>query len=154
MEASASVRMKRLPAPAKPGSVPVIAPATTPIPNAATVLAIANGTPRMLAVMRSIAGSVTGDDSQNAMTGASGSPRRRSAAISGSTPSPQTGVRAPAALAIRTPRAVPVPIHPSTRSDQSRQCSRERGRDSHDGGEGEHALGNLDRRLGIGDGIQ
>ena len=62
------------------------APANRPIPNADNVFATAKGSPMMPAVMISMLGEVIGDEIQNAMTGASGRPRRRSAAMMGSAP--------------------------------------------------------------------
>ena len=72
----------------------------------------------MLAVMSSMLGSVTGDETQNAITGASGSPRRRSTAMRGSAPRPHTGVIAPTKLAMSTARAGPPESQDRARSDQ------------------------------------
>ena len=49
----------------------------------------------MPAVSRNIEGSISGDASQNAITGASGTPIASSAAISGITPQEQNGDSAP-----------------------------------------------------------
>ena len=62
---------------------------------------MANSSPRVAAVTASMAGSVMGDDSQKAITGASGTPAASSPAISGRTVTPQTGVTAPIAEANR-----------------------------------------------------
>ena len=60
--------------------------------------------PRVAAVVASMAGSVTGEDSQNAMTGANGTPEASRPAIRGRTVTPQTGVTAPTAEATTTVR--------------------------------------------------
>ena len=62
-------------------------PLSKPIPNAATVLEIAKGIPRMADVRMNIDGSMIGEARQNAITGASGSPM----AIRGTTPQEQNG---------------------------------------------------------------
>ena len=72
----------------------------------------------MLAVMSSMLGEVIGDEIQNAMTGASGRPRRRRIAMMGSAPSPHTGVMEPTKLAITTARTGPPESQESARSDQ------------------------------------
>ena len=85
---------------------PVIAPPNRPNPKAASVLPIAKLRPRVAAVVASIAGSVTGEDSQNAMIGASGTPAASNPAIKGSTVTPHTGVMAPKSDAANTVRSV------------------------------------------------
>ena len=93
-------------------------PASNPMPKADTVLATAKGTPIIPAVISSMLGSVTGEATQNAMTGAMGRPRRSRVDINGSTPRPQTGVIAPMRLAITTDRTVPPFSQNRARSDQ------------------------------------
>jgi hypothetical protein len=78
-------------------AVPV--PAIIPSAKAATIFPMAKAGPRMAHVTANIAGSVTGDESQNAMTGASGTPAARNPVIR-STVTPHTGVIAPIAEAI------------------------------------------------------
>ncbi|GFE52035.1 hypothetical protein So717_37880 [Roseobacter cerasinus] len=53
-----------------------------------------------------MAGSVIGEDSQNAMIGASGTPAASNPAIKGNTVTPQTGVMAPISDAATTVRSV------------------------------------------------
>src|SRR5690606_28162791 len=65
----------------------------------ATVLPMAKPGPSTAQVAANIPGSVTGDDSQKAITGARGTPAASSPVISGRTVTPQTGVTAPIAEA-------------------------------------------------------
>ncbi len=117
------MRIRRSPGPDRPGSAVVTAPASRPVANAASVLAMANGGPSTPMVTTTMLGPITGDDTQKAITGASGRPRRSSAAISGSTPRPQTGVSVPARLASTTARTGPPDTQAQARSDQ---CPRAR----------------------------
>lgn len=78
--------------PAPPSPLPRLSPARSP-----TVFPMAKAGPRMAHVTANIAGSVTGEESQNAMMGASGTPAARNPVISGSTVTPQTGVTEPIA---------------------------------------------------------
>ncbi len=70
-------------------------PPSIPITNAASVLAIANGVPSTAAVRTNMDGSISGEASQKAITGASGTPMASRAAISGITPHEQKGDNAP-----------------------------------------------------------
>jgi hypothetical protein len=79
-------------------AVPV--PAMIPRAKAATIFPMAKAVPRTAHVTANIAGSVTGEESQNAMMGASGTPAARNPVINGSTVTPQTGVTEPIADAI------------------------------------------------------
>ena len=64
------------------------------------IFPMAKAGPRTAHVTANIAGSVTGEESQNAMMGASGTPAASNPVINGSTVTPQTGVTAPIADAI------------------------------------------------------
>jgi hypothetical protein len=77
----------------------VAKPPNRPIEMAASVLATAKCSPSTPEVRTNIAGSMTGEASQNAMTGPSGTPMASSAAISGMTPQEQNGDSAPNAAA-------------------------------------------------------
>ena len=79
----ASVRISSLTEPRKPGRPAVTTPANIPMENAATVLAMAKSGPMIPPVTSIMLGSVTGDETQNAMMGARGTPRRRREAIRG-----------------------------------------------------------------------
>ena len=79
-------------------------PPASPMPTAATVLAPAKPRPTPAAVSTNISGSMIGDASQKAMTGASGTPARSIAAMRGMTPHEQNGDRAPTTAARTTVR--------------------------------------------------
>ncbi len=83
-------------------SAPVTSPPRRPTPTAAVVLASANSVPSVPVVSTNIDGSINGEASQNAMTGASGTPMAKSAAISGMTPQEQKGDSAPTSAAAGT----------------------------------------------------
>ena len=114
----ASVRISSLTEPRKPGRPAVTTPANIPMENAATVLAMAKSGPMIPPVIIIMLGSVTGDETQKAMMGARGTPRRRREAMRGRTPRPHTGVTAPIKLAISIERRVPPLSQESARSDQ------------------------------------
>ena len=80
----------------------VMKPPQSPNPKAARVLPTAKLTPSVATVVASIAGSVIGDASQKAMTGANGIPAASKPAIKGNIVMPQTGVIAPIAEATIT----------------------------------------------------
>jgi hypothetical protein len=103
-------------------------------------------------VSTNIDGSIRGEASQNAMTGASGTPMARSAAISGITPQEQKGESAPASAPIAiiaagapvkaraiSPSAPVAPAQPAIRTDSSQE-----GRDPDQRGQDE-----LDRGAGL-----
>ena len=91
---------------ALPANTPVTAPPNMPKPIAASILPIANDQPSVATVADRSAGPVIGDDSQNAITGASGTPPANNPAISGRTVTPQTGSSAPTTEDARTVQAV------------------------------------------------
>ena len=70
-------------------------PPPTPRVTAATVFATANPVPSVPAVIRNIAGSISGDASQNAITADSGAPTASSAAMKGITSQEQNGASPP-----------------------------------------------------------
>ena len=70
-------------------------PPVNPMLNAAMVLAMAKSIPSVPLVNINIDGSIKGEASQNAITGASGTPIESKAAISGITPQEQKGDMAP-----------------------------------------------------------
>jgi len=71
----------------------------TPMASAATVFATAKPPPSVPAVNKNMAEPISGEASQNAITGASGTPMTNSAAINGMTPHEQNGESAPMAAA-------------------------------------------------------
>ena len=74
-------------------------PPIRPTPTAAAVLPMANGQPSAPAVMRRAAGSISGEDSQNAITAETGVPSASSAAMNGITSQEQKGVSPPTSAA-------------------------------------------------------
>ena len=114
------------------------------------------GIPMIPAVMSSMLGSVTGEETQKAITGASGSPRRRSTAMSGSTPRPHTGVMAPTKLANdhRAGRAAGEPGERAVRPVAQRQGAGEQRGDDDYRQQCEQALGHRDEHPGTGLGPQ
>ena len=99
-------------------SASTVNPPRRPIPAAATVFATANPVPIPAAVRTNISGSMTGEASQNAMTGASGTPAWSIAAISGMTPQEQNGESAPKRAASVTVRSgLPEKTRATSRSD-------------------------------------
>ncbi len=78
----------------------VAIPPKIPMNIAASVFATAKSNPRVATVTENITGSVTGDDNQNAITGASGTPDANNPDMSGKTVTPQTGITAPTIDAI------------------------------------------------------
>ena len=77
-------------------------PPNKPIPKAAAVFPKAKGNPRVAIVSKNICGSIKGEASQNAMTGAKGTPIIKRAAIKGIPPQEQKGERAPNKAAANT----------------------------------------------------
>ena len=132
------------------------APANRPIPKADNVFATAKGTPMMPAVMMSMLGEVIGDESQNAMTGASGRPRRRRVAMRGSAPRPHTGVTEPTKLAIhhRADRATGEPGERSVGPVAERQGTGEQGGHRDHRKQREHTPATRGQHPGIGLGQQ
>lgn len=80
----------------------VTAPEKTPSAKAANIFPMANPGPRSAHVAMSIVGPVTGEESQNAIMGASGTPDARNPVVSGNTVTPHTGVTVPMPDAITT----------------------------------------------------
>jgi hypothetical protein len=77
-------------------------PASIPIPTAEIIFATAKLMPRAPAAMKNCVGSISGDEIQNAITGASGTPAPRRPATSGMTPQEQNGRSAPINDAVMT----------------------------------------------------
>ena len=71
--------------------------------NVATRRPTANGQPRNAALMKKISGSIVGEATQNAITGANGTPPINIEAITGTTLQEQKGPKAPAAVASKIP---------------------------------------------------
>ena len=82
----------------------VAKPATRPMPNAANNFVMVNGKPKIGIIRKNICGSISGDASQKAITGASGTPAPRSPAMIGTTPQEQNGDTAPKTAASTTER--------------------------------------------------
>lgn len=80
----------------------VTTPEKIPSPKAAIIFPMANPGPSSAHVAMSIVGPVTGEESQNAMMGASGTPDARNPVVSGNTVTPHTGVTVPMPDAITT----------------------------------------------------
>src|SRR6056297_782158 len=72
-----------------------VRPPASPRATAATVLATAKSNPSPLAVIANIAGSMSGEASQNAITAESGAPAAKRAATKGITWHEQNGDRPP-----------------------------------------------------------
>ena len=77
----------------------VMNPPIKPMPIAAISLAMVNSSPITLLINKNIDGLIKGEDSQNAMTGAKGTPAANKAAMIGITPQEQKGAVAPNAAA-------------------------------------------------------
>ena len=77
-------------------------PASIPIPTADIIFATAKPVPRVPAAMKNCVGSINGDEIQNAITGANGTPAPSSPATSGMTPHEQKGSNAPMSDAVTT----------------------------------------------------
>ena len=74
-------------------------PPKRPSPKAAKVLPNVKCSPSWAELRMNISGSINGDDNQNAMTGAKGTPALKSPAMMGMTPHEQKGERVPNAAA-------------------------------------------------------
>ena len=70
-------------------------PPNIPIPTANIVFPIAKSQPSVPLVIKNMAGSIKGEDSQNAITALNGAPIARSAAINGITSHEQKGDKPP-----------------------------------------------------------
>ena len=82
-----------------------VKPPNMPTPSAAMVFARAKSKPSVPEVIANIAGSISGEASQKAITAPSGAPTASSAAIKGITSQLQKGDKPPSAAAITTIRA-------------------------------------------------
>ena len=85
-------------------SAMTVNPPNSPKPTAAKVLPMAKSTPSAPDVITNIAGSMIGDDSQNAMTADSGVPIASRAATKGITSQEQNGASPPTSAASTTIR--------------------------------------------------
>ena len=79
-------------------------PPPTPSPTAATVFATAKSVPSVPAVIRNIAGSISGEASQNAITADSGAPTASRAEMNGITSQEQNGASPPTSAPSRIMR--------------------------------------------------